>query len=112
MAVAPDYTTVLNAINTSLQNIYTVLNNPTNNDGITQKLDQILLKVTPATITPTEEITQIDYTQALAELSSQLSVITSRLDTLQTASLWVIGIGTASIILYIIYRLLANFIEF
>lgn len=112
MAVTPDYTTVLNAINTSLQNIYTVLNNPTNNDGITQKLDQILLKVTPATITPAEEITQIDYTQSLAELSSQLSVITSRLDTLQTASLWVIGIGTASIILYIIYRLLANFIEF
>ena len=112
MAVAPDYTTVLNAISTTLQNIYTVLNNPTSNDGITQKLDQIIAKVTPATTTPTEEITQIDYTSALANLASQLEAITSRLDILQTASLWVIGIGTASIILYIIYRLLANFIEF
>lgn len=110
MAV-PDYTAVLNAISTSLQNIYTVLNNPTTNDGILQKLDQILIKVTPST-TPADPVTQVDYTQALNTLSTQLTTITNRLDLLQTATLWVIGIGTASIILYIIYRLLANFIEF
>jgi hypothetical protein len=107
----PDYTSVLNTISTSLQNIYTVLNNPTTNDGILQKLDTIILKLdntmklTAEAIPDPSTTTQIDYT-------SILNTVVERLNFMETAMLWCIGIGTASIVLYIIYRCLASFFEF
>ncbi|HEY5587736.1 MAG TPA: hypothetical protein VIK86_02135 [Candidatus Paceibacterota bacterium] len=121
-----DYTNLLTTISNTLVAISNtfvdflkIMYNADTNTGISQKLDQIITIMTnnaalqaQASQTASTAVTPADYTTLLNTLIETQNTMLARLDFLQMASLWVIGISVSSIVLYIIYRLLANFIEF
>lgn len=94
-------TDTLNQVSEKLDVLIKAINNPENSvfsllNDISNKLGSIPVQQT------------VDNTN----LEALLTQILSKLTFLETATLWVIGIGTASVVLYIIYRCIIKFIEF
>jgi len=70
--------------------------------GIGFKLDSILAKISA---TPVASTTNANTDVLLAKISEQLLFLT-------TASLWSIGIIASTVVCFIVYRVIAKFIEF